>query len=141
MIRFARKLGFAAAASAMLLAGAAADARPRLTGEEQLAKLLEGRVAGKPVDCIALRNAGASTVIDKTAIVYGNGRTIYVQRPKIGADSLNSNDILVTQLNMSQLCNVDTVQVRDRISFFWRGFVGLDQFVPYTRPAKVAAAD
>jgi hypothetical protein len=141
MANFARKLGFAAAVSALLLAGTAADARTRLTGEEQLAKLLEGRVAGAPVNCITMRNIGPSTVIDKTAIVYGSGRTVYVQRPRIGATSLDSDDILVTQLTTSQLCSIDTVQLRDRNGHFWRGFVGLDKFVPYTRPAKVAMAD
>ena len=133
-----RKLGFVAAA--LVLTGAAADAKPRLTGEEQLAKLLDGRVAGKPVMCINTRNSGSSTVIDKTAIVYGSGRTLYVQRPRIGAESLSSNDILVTVLPISQLCSVDTIQLRDRVNFFWRGFVGLGEFVPYTRPPKEPAA-
>ncbi|WP_298164306.1 hypothetical protein [Novosphingobium sp.] len=141
MIRNATKLGFVVAAGALLLAGAAADARPRLTGEEQLAKLLDGRVAGKPVNCINLPNVQSSRVIDKTAIVYGSGSTLYVQRPKSGASSLNSDDILVTQLVSSQLCNIDVVQLRDRNGLFWRGFVSLDQFVPYSRPAKVALAD
>ena len=139
MIRIATKLGLLA--GALMLAGTAADARPRLTGEEQLAKLLEGRVAGKPVNCIMLSNVQSSQVIDKTAIIYGSGSTIYVQRPKTGADSLDSNDILVTQLTTSQLCSIDTVQLRDRNGLFWRGFVALDQFVPYTKPPKVALAD
>ena len=134
-----RKLGFVAAA-ALVLTGAAAEAKPRLTGEDQLTRLLDGRVAGKPVMCINLRNSGASTVIDKTAIVYGSGSTLYVQRPRIGAESLSSNDILVTVLPISQLCSVDTIQLRDRVNFFWRGFVGLGEFVPYTRPPKEPAA-
>ena len=145
MIRFAAKpwtskLGLAAAAGALMLAGTAADARPRVSGEEQLAKLLEGRVAGEPVNCISMPTIQSSRVIDKTAIVYGSGSTVYVQRPRTGAESLDSNDILVTQLTSSQLCNIDTVQLRDRNGFFWRGFVGLDKFVPYTKPTKVALA-
>lgn len=141
MVRTACKLGIVAAASALLLVGATADARSRLTGEQQLAKLLEGRVAGKPVDCIYMPTVGSSTVIDKTAIVYDSGRTVYVQRPKVGAESLDDDDILVTELRSSQLCSIDTVQLRDRNGQFWRGFVGLDKFVPYTKPAKVALAD
>lgn len=141
MLHFVRKLGIVAMAGALALSGVAADARPKLTGEEQLAKLLEGRVAGKPVECISLRTNAPSTVIDKTAIVYGSGTTVYVQRPKIGAASLNSNDILVTSMVIPQLCNIDTVNIIDRNTLFWRGFVGLDQFVPYTKPAKVALAD
>lgn len=141
MIRIASKLGLVVATGALLLAGTAADARPRLTGEQQLAKLLEGRVAGEPVNCITMQNTRSSTVIDKTAIVYGSGSTLYVQRPRTGSGSLDSNDILVTQLTGSQLCSIDTVQLRDRNGFFWRGFVGLDKFVPYTKPAKVALAN
>ena len=142
MIRSATKLAMVAAAGVLMLAvGGAADARPRLTGEEQLAKLLEGRVAGEPVNCISMPNVQSSRVIDKTAIVYGSGSTIYVQRPRSGAETLDSDDILVTQLTTSQLCSIDTVQLRDRNGYFWRGFVGLDKFVPYTKPAKVALAD
>jgi len=141
MVHIAHKLGIVAAATALLLAGTAANARTHLTGEQQLAKLLEGRVAGKPVDCITMSNVDSSTVIDKTAIVYDTGRTVYVQRPKVGAESLDDDDILVTELHSSQLCSIDTVQLHDRNGHFWRGFVGLDKFVPYTRPAKVALAD
>ena len=88
-----------------------------------------------------MSSVGSSTVIDKTAIVYDSGRTVYVQRPKVGADSLDDDDVLVTELHSSQLCSIDTVQLHDRNGHFWRGFVGLDKFVPYTRPAKVALAD
>jgi hypothetical protein len=140
MLRIASTLGIVAAAGALLMAGTAAEARPRPTGEEQLAKLLDGRVAGKPVNCIRLNTVQSSTVIDKTAIVYGSGSTIYVQRPRTGASSLDSNDILVTQLTTPQLCSVDVVQLRDRNGHFWRGFVGLDQFVPYTRAPKAPPA-
>jgi len=141
MKSIASKLGCVAAAGALLLAGTVADARPRLSGEEQLAKLLDGRVAGKPVNCINLPNVQSTRVIDKTAIVYGSGGTLYVQRPRSGASSLDSNDILFTQLTMSQLCSIDIVQIRDRNGFFFRGSVALDEFVPYTKPPKVALAD
>lgn len=141
MKSIASKLGCLAAAGALLLAGTVADARPRLSGEEQLAKLLDGRVAGKPVNCINLPNVQSTRVIDKTAIVYGSGGTLYVQRPRSGASSLDSNDILFTQLTMSQLCSIDIVQIRDRNGFFFRGSVALDEFVPYTKPPKVALAD
>ena len=124
-----------------ILAGAAvAEARPKLTGEQQLAEMLQDRVPGKPVDCINLPMMGSSTVIDKTAIVYQSGSTYYVQRPRVGAESLDSDDVLVTRLTSSELCSIDTVQLHDRSSGFWRGFVGLDKFVPYARPPKVNPA-
>ena len=122
------------AAAGMALAASPLAAREHLTGEQQLAKMLEGRVAGKPVDCISLNTTRSSTVIDKTAIVYEEGSTLYVNRPT-NADSLDSDDILVTKTSLSQLCRLDTVHLHDRSMFSWNGFVGLEQFVPYKRVA------
>ncbi len=133
MAKTARNMGLALAAGAMVLAGGAADAKPRLTGEQQLAKMLEGRVAGEPVDCIHTPSVTSTRVIDKTAIVYDAGSTLYVQRPRTGAESLDDDDVLVTKLTGAQLCSVDTIQLHDRTGGFWRGFVGLDKFVPYKR--------
>ncbi len=124
-------------AGAALLAAPVANAqRHRATPEERLAKLLGGRVAGKPVDCISLNMAGSSQVIDGTAIVYQLGNTLYVNRPRGGAEQLDDNSILVTNTFGSQLCSIDTVRLIDRNSYFPRGFVSLGEFVPYTKPKK-----
>lgn len=122
-------------ATGFALVGATpAEAKPRLTGEQQLAKMLEGKVAGTPVDCITLHTIDSTTVIDKTAVVYKSGRTYYVQRPRAGADQLDDDDILVTRLTTSELCSIDTVQLHDRVTGFWHGFLTLDKFVPYAKP-------
>ena len=127
------------AAAAVAAVPAAATAREKLAPEAQLAKLLEGRVAGEPKDCISLPSIDSSQIIDKTAIVYRDGATLWVNRPRSGADSLNDDDVLVTKTTGSQLCSIDTVQLHDRSSHFWRGFVSLGEFVPY-RKVKSAAA-
>ena len=139
MMHTRHKLALVVGGTLAILAGVA-HARPRLTGEEQLADMLKDRVAGKPVDCINLPMVSSSTVIDKTAIVYQTGSTYYVQRPKVGADELDNDDVLVTRLTSSELCSIDTVELHDRSSGFWRGFVGLDKFVPYARPPKIRPA-
>ncbi len=124
------------AASALVLAAMPAQARDRLTGEQQLAKMLEGRVAEKPVNCISLLTGNENTtVIDKTAIVYGWGSVIYVNRPS-NADMLNSDDILISHPTIDQDCSLDTIQLRDRSTYSYDGFVGLQQFVPWRRVAK-----
>ncbi|UYY78359.1 hypothetical protein [Sphingomonas sp. R1] len=124
-------------AGAALLAAPVADAqRHRATPDEKLAKLLEGRVAGKPVDCISLSRTGASQVIEGKAIVYTVGNTLYVNELRGGADQLDDNSILVTNTFGSQLCSIDTVRLIDRVSFFPRGFVSLGEFVPYSKPKK-----
>ncbi len=130
-----RKFAIALASAAALLTTPALSAKERLTGEQQLAKVIEGRVAGAPVSCIPLNRTSSTRIIDRTAIVYDSGRTIYVNRPS-NADTLDDDDIMVTQLHTSQLCRLDTVRMHDRSSFSYSGFVGLEDFVPYTRVAR-----
>lgn len=133
MIKTASKVAAALAAGSLLLAGAAADAKPRLTPEQELAKALDGRVAGKPQDCLYLPRVVSTRIYDKTAIVYDAGTTLWVNRPDSGASTLDDNDIMVTTPFGSQLCSVDIVRMVDRNAGFWRGSVGLGKFVPYTK--------
>lgn len=121
-------------AAAAVATAPAASAKEKLTGEQQLEKLLGGRVAGEPQNCIQLTGSNSTTIIDGTAIVYRIGSTLWVNRPKGGAESLDDDDILVTKLTGSQLCSIDTVQLRDRTSQMYSGFVSLGEFVPYRRP-------
>jgi len=132
-----RKIALVLAAGAALLSAPALQARDKLSGEERLAKILAGREAGKPVDCIPLTWSRESRVIDKTAIVYDAGSVIYVNRPS-NAKSLDDDDILVTEPHGGQLCKLDVVRMHDRSGFWYNGFVGLEQFVPYR---KVAVRD
>lgn len=122
--------------AATALAATPAVAKEKLAPEAQLAKLLEGRTAGEPQDCITLSSVSDSQVIDKTAIVYRIGSTLWVNRPTTGAESLNDDVVLVTKLPTGRLCSIDTVELHDRTSHFYRGFVGLGKFVPYRRAAS-----
>jgi len=122
--------------AATALAATPTVAKEKLAPEAQLAKLLEGRTAGEPQDCITLSSVSDSQVIDKTAIVYRIGGTLWVNRPTTGAESLNDDVVLVTKLPTGRLCSIDTVELHDRTSHFYRGFVGLGKFVPYRRAAS-----
>ena len=123
------------AAATVLSLAVAADAKPRLSGEEKLAKMLEGRVAGEPRDCIYLPSVRSSRIIDDTAIVYDAGSTLYVNRPRGGAYGLDDDDVMVMDLHGSgsSLCSIDVVRLHDRTSHFYSGFVGLGEFVPYRK--------
>jgi hypothetical protein len=118
------------AATAFAAPASAADQK---TPQEKLDRLLTGRVAGKPTNCINLVSATSSEIIDGKAIVYRVGSTLYVNEPRSGADTLDSDDILVTKTYGGQLCNIDSVKLVDRASRFEHGFVILGDFVPYTR--------
>ena len=73
------------------------------------------------------------TVIDRTALVYGSGTTIYVNRTK-DPRWIDRDDILVTKpTNASQLCRLDSVHTMDRSTHMRGGAIMLDDFVPYTR--------
>ncbi|MGH6615639.1 hypothetical protein [Sphingomonas sp.] len=129
-----------AALATGLMAGGVAQAE-RLSPEAKLAKLLDGRVAGKPVDCIRLLDIQSSEIIDKTAIVYtGRNGTLYVNRVNGSAAFLDDDDILVSNTHSSQLCSIDILQLVDRSSRMSSGSVGLGEFVPYPTPPKTAAA-
>jgi hypothetical protein len=123
----------ALAAAASVLALAPAQAGPRLSPEQRLAKQLEGRVAGEPVDCINLRSIRSSRIIDDTAIVYEIGNTLYVNRPRSGQESLDSWDTMVTKTFGNQLCSIDTINLVDPGSRMLSGIVFLGDFVPYRK--------
>ncbi len=120
-------------AAAALAASPTASAREKLAPEDQLAKLLEGRIAGEPQDCLPLTSLRSSQIIDKTAIIYRVGSTLWVNRPDGGASSLDDDDILVLKTSGSQLCSIDSIQLHDRSSQMYSGFVSLGKFVPYRR--------
>ena len=123
----------------VLLAGSAAfGLTPAQAGEPtdheaELARALDGRVAGEPVDCIDLRRVRSSRIVSDTAIIYDAGSTIYVNRPDSGAESLDQWDTLVTRLHSSRLCSIDTVRLVDTSSRMTTGVVFLGEFVPYRR--------
>lgn len=132
-----RAFAIALAATALVAGGAAVQAKPKLTPEQRLEKLLDGRVAGKPTICISQSDTRDMEIIDGIALVYKSGGTLYVNRPR-NADDLDSDDILVTRTSGSQLCRLDMVQTVDRTAHFTTGFVNLSEFVPYRRAAQAA---
>jgi hypothetical protein len=115
-----------------LMLGGVAQAAP-VDREAELARALQGRVAGAPVQCIDLHRVRSSRIITDTAILYDAGSVIYVNRPDNGANQLNQWDTMVTRTSTSQLCNVDTVTMVDQASRSFTGVVFLGDFVPYRR--------
>lgn len=125
----------AAATIGLAATPASAAKTEKLTGEAKLAKMLEGRQAGKPVSCLPTGGTSETRIIDRTAIVYRVGSTLYVNRPT-NPSSLDDDDILVTRLTTGRPCRLDMVNLVDRTSRFQTGFVGLQDFVPYRKVAS-----
>ncbi len=132
-----RALAIALAATALIAGGAAVSAKPKLSPEQRLEKLLEGRVAGQPTTCISMSDTRDLEILDGVALVYRSGSTLYVNRPK-NPEDIDSADILVIRPTGSQLCRLDMVQTVDRVGHFQTGFINLGDFVPYRRTAQAA---
>lgn len=130
-----RKILTAVALTALVLSGGAVSAKQTIAerGQVKLAKMLDGREPGQPVSCISnMRNLDL-TVIDRTALVYGSGKTIYVNRTQ-DPRWIDRDDIIVSRpTNASQLCKLDSVYTMDRSTHMRGGAVMLDDFVPYTK--------
>jgi hypothetical protein len=126
-------------AGSLLLGAASAAAAAPVDREAELARALEGRVAGEPVDCIDLTRIQSSRIINDTAILYDAGRTIYVNRPRNGADSLDRWDTLVTRLHTPRLCSIDSVRLVDPTTGMLTGVVFLGDFIPYERVDSASA--
>ncbi|MGN7160444.1 hypothetical protein [Sphingomonas sp. SAFR-052] len=119
--------------TAALFATPAVAQERAAAGERALARIVEGRTAGKPVDCINLRDIRSSEIVPDVGIVYRmNNGTLMVNRPE-GAPILDRDDILVTRTIGTQLCRIDIVNLVDRNARMPNGSLALNDFVPYSR--------
>ncbi|MGZ3249554.1 MAG: hypothetical protein ACXWIW_07475 [Croceibacterium sp.] len=104
-------------------------------GDAQLARMLDGRVAGAPVKCISTISArrDALQVIDGVGLVFNAGKTIYVSRAA-DPDKLRWTYVqTIDQLRQTRLCSSDRIWMHDRHNGTFTGVVALTDFVPYTR--------
>ena len=129
------RLALILAGAALALTGAtAAPARTTLAekGEARLTRMLEGRTAGEPVNCISALRSNRIQVIEHVGIVYDAGNTIYVARAS-DPKSLGPWDIPVIERFGSSLCSNDIMRTIDRTGGHFTGVLFLNDFVPYTR--------
>ncbi len=121
---------------AVLLIAAPAVATPR--GEDQIAKAIAGRTAGRPITCIEQHNIRSTTIVSETAILYEmRDGAILVNRPPNGTGFLRRDLALITDTHDGdRLCNVDIVRLYDTTTRFDFGSIGLGDFIPYPRPGK-----
>jgi hypothetical protein len=124
------------AATVLIFAGAAANSADKPTrlekSEARLAEMLKGRTAGEPMSCIPEIHSGRVEVLEGVAMVYGQGKTLYVAKPDL-MNSMQWDDIIVVKRTGGQLCNTDIIRTVDRMSGFTTGVVFMSKFVPYTK--------
>lgn len=102
-------------------------------GEAELAKLLEGRVAGEPKRCINTFGSRTLHQIDGTALTYRDGDTVWVNYTR-NPESIDDSDIMVIRrFSGSTLCRTDHINLVERTGGFLTGVLFLGDFVPYTK--------
>lgn len=108
-------------------------------GEEQLAKMLEGRETMAAVPCIEVRKIISTDIINNTAIVYRlrGSPTLYVNRPTAGLNDLHSSNSL-TLTDAVKLCEGNNLFAGDNggrgAAAGYTGGIRLGEFVPYKKP-------
>jgi hypothetical protein len=116
-----------------LIAIGSAGAAAVPDGEAALAKATQGRVAGKPANCLSLRKARSSRVIRGTAIIFEGGGTLYVNRPISGAESLSESNALMLSTLTGEICRGEAIRLFDNTSRVETGAVFIGQFIPYRK--------
>jgi hypothetical protein len=112
----------------------AARDKPDHDPEAKLAKMLEGRTAGAPTECISRYPSMSSTTIERTGIVYQVGNTLYVSRFERGCPELDSFRVLVIKTPSNQLCRGDVADVVETPpSASWVGSCTFGKFTPYAK--------
>lgn len=120
----------------LLLAGCAAGAEPSSAGnEDELARLLKGRVAGEPERCISTRPSEGLRAIDERTLVYGTIGTIYVNRLEHACPSVEPLNTLIVEVHGGQLCRGDHVRGLEPGTTIPGPVCLLGDFVPY-KPVK-----
>ena len=103
-------------------------------GQQELAKMLEGRVAGEPERCLRDFPHTRMTMIDGTALVFRKGGTVWVNRTRNPEDIDDRDRLVVRKFSATRTCRTDVVTTEDRVNGFYTGTLFLTDFVPYRLP-------
>ncbi|WP_129793687.1 hypothetical protein [Sphingosinicella sp. CPCC 101087] len=118
----------------LLMAGcAAADAEPQ-SSDNALSRMLAGRTAGTPENCVRIEPSQSLNAIGTGTIVYGSGRTIWHVRLRGSCPSIRRLDTLLVEPTGSQYCRGDHVRSIDPPSRIPGPVCVIESFVPHTRP-------
>ncbi len=129
----AKQLPLTVLALAALGACATASTRADQGPDTELAEAVEGKVAGKPQNCIDPRTARGSQ-ITRDAIVFRESRRLVYVSETPGCRTSGFDPILVTRQFGARLCSGDLVTLVDRGSGFPGPSCPLGKFTPYRAP-------
>lgn len=105
--------------------------------QKELAQLLAGKVAQRPISCLPHYQSSDMRVIDEDTIAFRDGsRRTFVAHMNGGCSNLGSGgSALVThQFGSADLCRGDIARVVDTLNGFTIGSCSFGEFTPYVRP-------
>ena len=108
---------------------------PSQRAQAELAKALAGRTPGPALHCIPNYRTTNMEIIDDSTILFNEGRTVYLQRPRGACNGISSGSFtLVTRpFGVNQLCDGDINHLTDLRTGMLGGSCVFGPFVPYTR--------
>jgi hypothetical protein len=114
------------------------DSTPKPLTEKQsiaLAKELDGKIAGKPLNCISDFNGTNLVKVSDDILLYRvSGNLVYKNNLRSSCPGLaRDNDIVVSEQFGSQKCRGDIIKLVDRTSGIPGPVCSLGEFVPYRK--------
>jgi hypothetical protein len=115
----------------MLLA--CCTAQPKTATESAIPQIAD-RVAGPPQRCVPIEQSRGLHAAGPRTLLYGSGRTIWVNRLPEDCAGIRFSDILVIEPSGSQYCQGDFLRTRDNVTLLPGPGCRLNDFVPYRKP-------
>ena len=120
-------MGLAACATA-----AFAPAERTAKAQATYDRMLAGKVAGAPLQCLPRFRTDDMTVIDDNTILFREGSTVYVNKTIGDCSQLGRGGAaLVTRSISSTMCRGDIAQVVDNTTGIHLGSCAIGSFTPY----------
>lgn len=116
------------------LVSAPAVCADTIEDQAELARATQGRLAGKPVDCITRSRTDDFSTSGETMIFRPGSKVTYLNRLSPGCDKPKLRSTLVFRSTSGRLCRGEIVQSVDPQTGVTWGSCTVGQFVPYTRP-------
>jgi hypothetical protein len=117
---------------AAVLAGCAAPPPSSIPTNAPISEIA-GRIAGPAQRCVQFVPNESLRIVSRNALLYGAGRTVWLNRPPGDCTGLRESDVLVTQPINGRHCSGDLVRSFDRYSRIPGPSCRLGEFIPYTR--------
>lgn len=101
-----------------------------------LAKALDGKGAGKPVDCVSSIMGDRLRAVGDHTLIYKVNKQLTYRNDLVGTcHGLSFGDTLVLKVFGSQYCRGDIARVVNLTNGTLTGSCSLGDFVPYSAPA------